>query len=88
MKLQKLGPVGPSGFLECGGSPPLLREGVAAKLESSSFEFGFQQLLLVLRGPLPFVGDHARGGRRNSDFRAARRASLPLSISSALLHGA
>lgn len=37
-----------------------------AKLGFNSLEFGFEQLFLVLRRPFPFVGDDARGARRNS----------------------
>jgi len=90
MKLQKLGPVGPSGVLGVRRiAAAFERKDSRQKLESSSFEFGFQQLLLVLRGPLPFVGDHARSGRRNSRLpRRAPRLFALVDFLSALPHGA
>ncbi|SRR5260370_39564718 len=80
MKLEKLGPVGPE-ELCCKGAqlvfsaanvlPPSERRNCnydefAEKLGWNLFEFGFERLFLVLRWPFALVGNHARGGRRNT----------------------
>ncbi len=52
------------------------------------FEFGFERLFLVLRRPFAFVGNDARGGRRNTGLtrRSPRFCSFVQNLLSFPLH--
>jgi len=58
------------------------------KLGFNLFEFGFEQLFLVLRRPFPFVGDDARDARRNSGLprNTPRFCPLVQNLFSSSLH--
>jgi hypothetical protein len=52
------------------------------------FEFGFERLFLVFRRPFAFVGNDARGGRRNTGLarRSPRFCSFVQNLLSFPLH--
>jgi len=76
-KLQKLGPVGHSGVLGVRRIAAAFEgEGLAAKNSNQVHASSVSAVASVLAGPAPFVGDHARGGRRNPDFPPPRAAPL------------